>query len=101
MLSGPTHINLFEMNTIVKTSRNARMKLSSPANKPHEHFRSTGIRDGNEPAGSVYSFGSGMCVSRSCPLGQLLQEKCTVTLKENMCMANVWDWCALLPQLNT
>ena len=87
----PERINLFEMNTI-------RTRLgSSPAGEPHEHFRSTGIRDGNVPNGGAWGFAELCCLGGSfgpsgawerAPAGPPLG---TWTLKENRCLARVWD----------
>ena len=63
------------MNTI-RRSRGS----SSPIDQPHEHFRSTGIRD---PVINPAAFNSGE--------SKCLQFLSTWTLKENRCFANVWD----------
>jgi len=71
----PSRVNLFEMNTIT-----TRRGTSSPPGLPHEHFRSTGIRDGMRPQGGAFGFGETQC--HLSP---------TVTLAKNLCFAALWD----------
>jgi len=71
----PARINLFEMNTITQ-----RRGASSPHNEPHEHFRSTGIRDGRSPSVIGFSFGAFRCLPD--PI---------VRMENNICFANLWD----------
>ena len=72
--SCPERINLYEMNTITK-----RSGQSSPRDRPHEHFRSTGIRDRAAPSTGHYGFGESRC----------LGERVGWTIGDNICLANL------------
>lgn len=74
--SCPTHINLFQMNTITRS-----FGQSSPHNAPHEHFRSTGIRDRNQPFAGAFGFAENTCLNGAS----------SWTIAENICLANLWD----------
>ena len=73
----PDRIDLLNMNTI--RGRSGR----SPEGQPHEHFRSTGIRDHGEPIAFIFDMAVTTCVR--------LFGAMKWTLKENLCMANLWD----------
>eukprot|EP00964_Phaeocystis_antarctica_P097230 scaffold63399_cov60-Phaeocystis_antarctica.AAC.2 len=68
----PDRIDPFEMNTVPSLLEMNTVKdgvTSSPENQPHEHFRSTGIREGYE---HLFFFAERKCASK-----------------------NVWDWDAI------
>lgn len=75
--SCPTTIDPFHMNTIAPPT----VFGSSPLNLPHEHFRSTGIRDASAPQPGVYLVGESNCLG----VGS------TWFLSNNQCLAETWD----------
>ena len=74
----PAQINLFEMNTIRKSRGDTR----SPDEQPQEHFRSTGIRDSEEPSQFLWQHAESRCLEAGNRIW---------TLENNLCLANIWD----------
>ena len=70
----PLTMDVFNMNTI-------RTRFGvSPVGGPHEHFRSTGIRDGDQPFRGAFNFGE-----------RCLRGAQRWLIDEIQCFANLWD----------
>jgi len=76
----PEQINLFEMNMIRRPGAKQRQGFD----EPQEHFRSTGIRDGDEPDVLRWDFAERSCLDRNTPDSEWTQS-------ENQCLALLWD----------